>query len=384
MTGSYAEQNTHTALPQTRHDELSRQHFVRSFKEHIVESLHPGLKLAYEKRARPQFVAKHQREPSTIQEVGEVMKHDQHYQAWSSLLRTSQEMMWSSTQIPVERAITDLAVSSPNTTIGSLRLNPELEIPSYHTAVDIHCQPGGYHTEYIEGDVAQGAIYDRAVYLYAMGQMGSNNADMGDSTVAWLKQTHPEFNPSRILDMGCAVGHSTLPYANGYPEAEVHAIDVAAPMLRYAHSRASAMESAVHFSQQNAEHTDFEDESFDLVVSHILLHETSSAAIKNVIKECFRVLKPGGWMLHVETPPYEGMEPFDQFLFDWDSENNNEPFWRKSHQLDLEALASNAGFTSDILQTMVPSAFQETQRTNTFQGGDFGGGGVWFVYGCQK
>ena len=35
-------------------------------------------------------------------------------------------------------------------------------------------------------------------------------------------------------------------------------------------------------------------------------------------------------MLHVETPPYEGMEAFDQFLFDWDSENNNEPFGEES------------------------------------------------------
>ena len=270
MSAPYAEQNTHNALPKTNHDELSRQHFVRSFKEHIVESLHPGLKLAYEKRAKPQYVVKHQREPGTIQEVGEVMKQDQHYQAWSSLLRTSQEMMWSSTQIPVERAIADLAANATDNKLGSLTLNPQLGIPSYHTAVDIHCQPGGYHTEYIEGDVAQGAIYDRAVYLYAMGQMGSNNADMGDSTVAWLKQTQPEFSPSRILDMGCAVGHSTLPYATGYPAAEVHAIDVAAPMLRYAHARASAMGSAVHFSQQNAEHTQFEDESFDLVVSHFV------------------------------------------------------------------------------------------------------------------
>jgi hypothetical protein len=79
------------------------------------------------------------------------------------------------------------------------------------------------------------------------------------------------------------------------------------------------------------------------------------------------------------------MEPFDTFIFDWDSENNNEPFWRKSHLLDLDALARDSGFQSHTpLQIMVPSAFQETQRSNTFQGGDFGGGGVWFVYGCQK
>ena len=385
MSIAYKEQKLHKALPTTSHDELARQHFVRSFKEHLVTDLHPGLKSAYEKRAKGKFVAEHQREPESIQEVGQVMRQDAHYQAWSSLLRTSQEMMWSSTQIPVQRAIQDLAKQAAETpAVGSLRLNPDLKIPAYHTAVDIHCQPGGYHTEYIENDVSQGAIYDRGVYIYAMGQMGVDNADMGDSTVAWLKEEHPEFKPSRILDMGCAVGHSTLPYVTGFEHAEVHAIDVAAPMLRYAHARASSKDLAVHFSQQNAELTDFEDNSFDLVVSHILLHETSSAAIKNVIKECYRVLKPGGMMLHVETPPYEGMEPFDTFIFDWDSENNNEPFWRKSHLLDLDALARDSGFSNKPLKIMVPSAFQETQRSNTFQGGDFGGGGVWFVFGCQK
>jgi len=386
MSNAYKEQQFHDALPATSHDELARQHFVRSFKEHLVTDLHPGLKTVYEKRAKGKFVAEHQREPETIQEVGQVMKQDSHYQAWSSLLRTSQEMMWSSAQIPVQRAIQELATQAAQSpAVGSLRLNPDLQIPAYHTAVDIHCQPGGYHTEYIENDVAQGAIYDRAVYIYAMGQMGVNNADMGDSTVAWLKQQHPELKPTRILDMGCAVGHSTLPYVSGFEGAEVHAIDVAAPMLRYAHARASSMGLPVHFSQQNAETIDFEDNSFDLVVSHILLHETSSAAIKNIIRECHRVLKPGGMMLHVETPPYEGMEPFDTFLFDWDSENNNEPFWRKSHLLDLEALAKDSGFQNHKpIQIMVPSAFQETKRTNTFQGGDFGGGGVWFVYGCQK
>ncbi len=385
MSIAYKEQKRHKALPTTSHDELARQHFVRSFKEHLVTDLHPGLKSAYEKRAKEKFITEHQREPESIQEVGQVMRQDAHYQAWSSLLRTSQEMMWSSTQIPVQRAIQDLAKQAAETpAVGTLRLNPDLKIPAYHTAVDIHCQPGGYHTEYIENDVSQGAIYDRGVYIYAMGQTGVDHADMGDSTVAWLKEEHPEFKPTRILDMGCAVGHSTLPYVTGFEHAEVHAIDVAAPMLRYAHARASSKDLAVHFSQQNAELTDFEDNSFELVVSHILLHETSSAAIKNVIKECYRVLKPGGMMLHVETPPYEGMEPFDTFIFDWDSENNNEPFWRKSHLLDLDALARDSGFSNKPLKIMVPSAFQETQRSNTFQGGDFGGGGVWFVYGCQK
>ena len=76
-----------------------------------------------------------------------------------------------------------------------------------------------------------------------------------------------------------------------YPEAEVYGIDVAAPMLRYAHARAEALGRRVHFSQQNAESTNFRDESFDLIVSHILLHETSAKAVRNIMRECHRLLQ---------------------------------------------------------------------------------------------
>ncbi|MCL6753034.1 methyltransferase domain-containing protein [Nostoc sp. CCCryo 231-06] len=61
-----------------------------------------------------------------------------------------------------------------------------------------------------------------------------------------------------------SIGNSTLPYVDGFPDAEVHAIDVGAPMLRYAHARAESLGKRVHFSQQNAEQTNFPDESFDL------------------------------------------------------------------------------------------------------------------------
>ena len=111
MSSPYTEQNTHSALPNTSHDELSRQHFVRSFKEHIVSRSTQDSSSPMKESATSICLEAPTR-AKTIQEVGEVMKKDPHYQAWSSLLRTSQEMMWSSTQIPVERAIVDLAAQS--------------------------------------------------------------------------------------------------------------------------------------------------------------------------------------------------------------------------------------------------------------------------------
>jgi SAM-dependent methyltransferase len=298
-------------------------------------------------------------------------------------------MMWKATQLPVERQLPELiaAATLEGKPLGSLKLDPQLEIPRYHRAVDIHCMPGGYHTEFSANDVSNGAVYDRAVYLYAMGRMGPLNSDIGDTTIAYLKQHFPDLKPRRILDLGCTVGHSTLPYVDAYPDAEVYAIDVGAPVLRYAHARAESMGKRVHFSQQNAESTHFEDGFFDLIVSHILVHETSHSAIRRIMRECHRLLSPGGVVIHAETPPYRDLEPFDAFMLDWDTRNNNEPYWGASHELEPREIAQETGFSADrAFEGMQPSAFDEAEarRTRVFQGGDFGGGGMWYVWGARK
>ena len=381
----------HAALPATSHDEHARQEFVRSYKSYLVQHVHAGNRERYDKVVKPGFERVHKRAPRDRFEVRDQMTRDPYYQMFSTLLRTSQEMMWSSCQIPVERELDELNAAVNRATNekagGSLTLDPKLKTPKYHTAVDIHCQPGGYHSEFAANDASPGMVYDRAVHIYAMGQMGPYNDDMGASIVLWLQSQRPEFKPIRILDLGCAVGNSTAPYGQAFPDAEIQAIDVAAPMLRYAHARAEDIGAKIHFSQQNAEKTNFKDGSFDLIVSHILLHETSEKAIHNIVKECHRLLRPGGMMIHAETPPYAGMEPFDAFMLDWDTRNNNEPFWARSHEIDLAALSTSGGFDpKKKFEGMIPSAFQvaDTNRSKVFQGGDFGGGGLWFIYGNQK
>lgn len=382
------DQTRHDMLPQATHDEQARQNFVQSLKEHLAMHVSPGNKSVYTRRAKPRFEKEHHRAPQDRHEVRRVMKDEPYYQTWSALLRTSQEMMWESVASSVDRQLPNLTTRAKinGQHIGSLALNPDLPIPSYHTAVDIHCMPGGYHSEDSADDIAAGAVYDRAVHVYAMGRMGPFNDDLGASLVAHLQQQYPNFRPRKILDMGCSVGHSTVPYAEAYPEADVYAIDIGASMLRYAHARAEALGKRVHFSQQNAERTNFADASFDLIVSHILLHETSGAAIRNIMRECQRLLTPGGMMFHVEVPQYQGMDPYDAFILDWDTYNNNEPFWGAMHDLDLVELARQGGFAGEkVVQTMVPSAFKIARsRTQLFQGGDFGGGGQWFVFGATK
>jgi SAM-dependent methyltransferase len=383
----------HSMLPEFTSEEASRQEFVKSLKLHLAHKVAPGNKIAYESNVLPRYEKAHGRAPKDRHEVRKEMSIEPTYRMWSTLLRISQEMMWHACQVPVERQLDDLVATAkqvakePSSTGGALELDPDLKIPAYHTTVDIHCQPGAYHTEVTTDDVAAGAVYDRAVYIYAMGRMGPFNNDIGASLAEWLMRERPGLKPQRILDLGCSVGHSTIPYVDLYPDAEVYAIDVGAPMLRYAHARAESLGKKIHFSQQNAEDLNFDDNFFDLIVSHILVHETSNTAIRRIMKECHRVIAPGGLVVHAETPPYRDMQPFDAFILDWDTRNNNEPFWGGSHEIDPVTLAEQAGFPSGgVFETMAPSAFAdaEARRTHAFRGGDFGGGGVWYCFGVQK
>ncbi|MDR7103083.1 class I SAM-dependent methyltransferase [Croceicoccus sp. BE223] len=381
-------QYRHALLPEPSSEELSRQDFVKSLKFHLASTISTGNKNAFDGRAARRFEKAEGRPPETMHDVRRAMQGDPYFNFWSALQRNSQEMMWKSVQMPVERQLGDLIErAAGDEGPGSLTLDPDVAVPAYHTAVDIHCMPGGYHTEFTENDVANGAVYDRAVYIYAMGRMGPFNSDIGDTAIALIKSRFPDLKPRRILDMGCAVGHSTLPYCDAWPEAEVHAIDVGAPVLRYAHGRARSLGYPVHFSQQNAESTRFPDGHFDLIVSHILVHETSARAIRAIMREARRLLAPGGVVLHGETPPYRDLPAYDAFMLDWDTRNNNEPFWGASHEIEPARIAAETGFDPDkAFEAYQPSAFEaaEQERTKVFQGGDFGGGGAWYFWGVQK
>lgn len=383
----------HALLPKANHDEQARQNFVKSLKVHINQHLRPRVENAYEHSAKPRFEAEQGRSPQTRHEVRQSMEAESAYQWWSVLRRTAQELLWESVQSSIERQLPALKQQAQQyqPALGSLILNPDFEVPTYQKAIDIHCMPGSYHTDAGADDLSAGALYDRGVYLYALGWLGPLNDDLGQSLVHYhLKTELPEWQPKRILDMGCSVGHSTVPYAEAYPNAEVHGIDVAAPMLRYAHARAEALGQRVHFSQQNAEQTQFADGSFDLVVSHILLHEMPVFAIRNVLKESYRLLAPGGRMIHLEGALYQNMDPFRAFLYDWETTNNNEPFWSAMRDLDLPQLASEAGFSTDQIEVkFIPNGVWKEKITAQTQSEvnrkpGIGSRGTWLILSACK
>lgn len=335
----------HTMLPMANHDEAAREGFVVSFKSHISQNITPGNKIEMEQVVLPAFRREKKRDPQTLVELRRAMDGDPYHQLWGSLMRTAQELMWDSVEDSVDRQIDDLAARAGKRkrTLGGLHIDKSFVVPRYLTAVDTHTMPGGYNTEQTDDDMRQGAVYDRGVYLYHHGNRGID--DNGRLLVSFVHGEHADLQPARILEMGCSVGNSTTAFVDFFPGAEVHAIDLGAPMVRYAHARAEAMGKPIFFSQANAEQTGYGDNSFDLVVSSNLLHETSLKALPRIMRECQRILRPGGVVVHMEVPVrYADLSLYDQVMRGWQTRNNGEPFWDKVCSLDLVGAARAAGF----------------------------------------
>jgi ubiquinone/menaquinone biosynthesis C-methylase UbiE len=397
------QQNAHAMLPKATHDEASRQEFVKSYKQFIQQSVLPGLQPVYRGRAAKRFAQEAGREPADRRDVRTAMVRDPYFQHYAAAQRISQELMWDSTIDSVDRQLpelNELARQYSAKSKAELRIPDEFDVPKYVSSLDIHCMPGGYSREVAKDDVSVGAVYDRGVFLYSIGYCGPDNDDMGRSVANFVRRNLKDFQPKRILDLGCTVGHSTLPFKELFPDAEVWGIDVGAPVVRYAHARAAAMGRDVNFAQMNAEKTEFEDASFDLVVSHILLHETSFKAMPRIFRECYRLLKPGGYMIHADLPPFDKMDVLTQFILDNETWYNNEPFWGAMREMDQVQLAVDAGFRrEDVRFTTAPMAILEFAAQQSagyredsaaavaereFNAGEFAPGGGWEVLIARK
>jgi nucleoid DNA-binding protein len=98
-------QAPHALLPQATHDELARQGFVQSMRTSVTGPLTAGNRIVFEGMAKGKFRSRHGRDPRTMAEVGSVMRHEPFYQAWSALMRTTQEMLWDAVGDSVERQL---------------------------------------------------------------------------------------------------------------------------------------------------------------------------------------------------------------------------------------------------------------------------------------
>ena len=383
-------------------DESSRQHFVQGMRSYVLNDLAGHMLTVWERKVEPAFEKANSRSPEDGPEVHKTFKPETIFKFYSSMRCNTQEMVWRSVMPAVERENEDLArraqvlSQAGDKASGTVKTDPGFHVPRYVSELDVHLMPGNYHEERFENDVSQGAVFDNGLGVFSFGLLGNRMQDITDSVSTFFQARYPDVKPERVLDMGCSLGHSTLPWKDRYPDAEVHGIDVGGPCVRYAHARAQSYGVTGHFHQMDAEHTDFEDESFDVVYSCMFLHEVPMKNIKGVFKEAHRLLKPGGVMIHYELPPNSIMSAYDGFYLDWDAYYNKEPFYKAFRDADAKSEISEAGFQEDsFFEHVAPSknlygedalmeAVNQDGATNNSRVGRFGDGVMWYFFGARK
>lgn len=381
----------HAVFPQTTHDEIERFNFLAQMNRHLATRVLPAVKTVFERRVAPRISAEGGRFENR-HDVRKALLRDHYYQTWSALRRMTMEQRQQAGRWVAVRQAEELAAKVDRIVAdeAGFELDPQVKIPRYVSAVDHHCMPGSYHTELFPGDVSAAANYDSGIFATTGGTLGRYSDGGGHAVLRWVRRTFPDLKPRSILDIGATLGHSILPIAAAYPNAEVTAIDVSKPVLRYALARARSLGvKNVRFVQADgADLRRFADESFDWVQTTMFLHELSYASMRAIMRESFRVLKPGGIVLHVEQPQYgPDMPLFEQAMRDWDAFYNNEPFWSAMHELDIDGFLIQAGFkrpnlihgavTAVVDRDFFPDAADDDSE-------DFGRKAAWHVIGAVK
>lgn len=102
----------------------------------------------------------------------------------------------------------------------------------------------------------------------------------------------------RVLDLGCGTGTLALMVKRSQPDVEVVGLDADPQMLKVATAKAARETMAVKFDQGMAFSLPYPDDSFDRVLSSLMIHHLKTPDKGKTAREVYRILKPGG-RLHV-------------------------------------------------------------------------------------
>jgi ubiquinone/menaquinone biosynthesis C-methylase UbiE len=163
---------------------------------------------------------------------------------------------------------------------------------------------------YEDGNMNWDAAFENEASTLSISSNYWNNIEPIDAAIRMRSAFHNSIkdyqhdNPiSSILDVGCSVGISTTFLKKAFPKSHhVEGIDLSPYFLAIA-SFNEKNSKELCFSHQNAEFTNFKDQTFDLVCSSFLFHELSKTARLGILKEIYRTLQPQGVIAILDLNP---------------------------------------------------------------------------------
>ncbi|MSO98963.1 MAG: class I SAM-dependent methyltransferase [Rhodospirillaceae bacterium] len=241
---------------------------------------------------------------------------------------------------------------------GKTTLTPDPSLtPDKYWLYPIHRTTGGWdghpHMGFVHGELIQRYIVGKAARPPAAGGVA---ADIFAQRKQFAEQA-PRRDYGKVLEIGCSSGPFTMKLAEVFPKAEIHACDISVAQLEQAQRNGNNLGHAWTLFQADGRKTGKADAMFDLVTSYIVLHELPVDVIGDILRESFRVLKPGGDLMFGDVAPYSAMNKLNAWRTDFLAKFGGEPFWRGSSTMDMVGLMKSIGFVDVKYYGVAPTNY---------------------------
>ncbi len=235
-------------------------------------------------------------------------------------------------------------------------INKEI-YPDYYLQ-NFHHQTDGYLSDY------SASIYDIQVEILFNGTADAMRRRVIAPLKTEINKYFPETNDSslKILDLATGTGRTLQQIRSAFPKSELTGLDLSSSYLKQASKYLNNGENElVQLIKGNAERVPILDQSFQAITCVFLFHELPGKARDNVIKECYRLLKPNGVLILADSIQLSDSPEFSSVLENF-HRIFHEPYYKNYIKDDIDLRLSMNGFkcinSASFFMTKVWSAIK--------------------------
>ncbi|MEJ7600243.1 MAG: class I SAM-dependent methyltransferase [Kofleriaceae bacterium] len=212
--------------------------------------------------------------------------------------------------------------------------------PAYYRR-NFHWQTDGYFSE------RSAEVYELGVEMLFAGTADVMRRQIVPPITRFVRE-HGPANRVRLLDVGCGTGRTLHQIARTHPTMRLWGVDLSPAYVRVARKRLHHI-AELTLAVENGERLPFADGAFDIATSVYLFHELPPNARRNVVRELFRVVRPGGLVVIEDSAQLAESAEIGTALREFPREFH-EPFYAGYLEDDLAPIFAQAGFTVESVE----------------------------------